>query len=100
VLALSWDRRHGITRAIFDPLVHDAEAAQQTAQLPSALDFEEMPMAFAIDLVTPALWNHRRLHGGLPPGVRRFADLFSIAPAPDDPSLAIVEVQAPQRRPG
>jgi len=83
VLALAWKRDLGVTHAIFDPMVHDGEALSHKASLPPDLRFENVPMAFAIDLVTPVLWSHRRQSGALPPGVRRFADLFSIAPEPD-----------------
>lgn len=83
VLALAWQRDVGVTHAVFDPMVHDGDALSHKASLPPDLRFESVPITFAIDLVTPVLWNHRRNNGALPPGVTRFADLFSIAPEPD-----------------
>jgi hypothetical protein len=83
VLALAWKPEAGVTHALFDPMVHDGDALHHKASLPPGLRFESAPITFAIDLVTPVLWSHRRRHGALPPGVNRFADLFSIAPEPD-----------------
>lgn len=83
VLALAWKRDLGVTHAVFDPMVHDGDALGHKASLPADLRFESVPITFAIDLVAPVLWNHRRNNGALPPGVNRFADLFSIAPEPD-----------------
>jgi len=83
VLALAWKRGRGVTHAVFDPMIHDGDAQGHKASLPPELRFESVPMTFAIDLVTPVLWSHRRQSGALPPGVNRFADLFSIAPEPD-----------------
>lgn len=82
-LALAWQRDAGVTHAVFDPMVHDGDALGHKASLPAELHFESVPISFAIDLVTPVLWSHRRKNGALPPGVTRFADLFSIAPEPD-----------------
>lgn len=81
VLGLAWSRDVGVTHSLFDPLVHDEAAASHTARLPDTLHFEEVPMGYAIDLLAPVLWSHRRANGALPPGAERFADLFSIAPA-------------------
>jgi hypothetical protein len=78
VLALAWDAERGVTHSVFDPLVDDAMASAHTSRLPSALRFEDVPVGYAIDRIAPVLWNHRRTHGTLPPGVERFADLFSI----------------------
>lgn len=83
VLALAWKRGRGVTHAVFDPMMHDGDAAGHKASLPPELRFESVPMSFAIDLVTPVLWSHRRQSGALPPGVNRFADMFSISPEPD-----------------
>lgn len=83
VLALAWRPGRGVTHAVFDPLVHDGDAAGHVQHLPAELGFEETPVGFAIDLVAPVLWSHRRTYGTLPPGVRRFADLFSIQASPD-----------------
>ena len=85
VLLLAWNLEEGITHALFEPLVHDASATQHLRQLPEDLLFEEMPVSFAIDLVTAPLWGHRRLHGRLPAEVERFADLFSLV----DPQEAL-----------
>lgn len=79
VLGLAWRRDGGVTHAVFDPLVDDSAASTHLSRLPSDLHFEEMPMSYAIDLLAPVLWAHRRTNGALPPGVERFADLFSIA---------------------
>ncbi|MBK8169103.1 MAG: hypothetical protein IPK60_02010 [Sandaracinaceae bacterium] len=79
VMGLAWKRDGGVTHAIFDPLVHDEAASGHTARLPDGLKFEEVPMSYAIDLLAPVLWAHRRANGALPPGAERFADLFSIA---------------------
>ena len=84
VLGLAWTREQGVSHAIFEPMVHDAAAAQQVANLPAGLRFEEMPMRFAIDRIAPVLWAHRRIHGMPPPGVERFADLFSIGAELED----------------
>lgn len=79
VLGLAWRRDGGVTHSLFDPLVDDSAASAHVSRLPADLRFEEMPMSYAIDLLAPVLWAHRRVSGALPPGVERFADLFSIA---------------------
>ena len=76
-LGLAWCADAGITHAIYDPLLHAQEARKLIADLPEALQFEEMPLGFAIDMAAPALWGHRRMHGELPSEMERFADLFS-----------------------
>ncbi len=78
VLALSWERALGVTHSVFDPLVDDSVAANHTARLPDGLRFEETPTSLAIDVLASVLWDHRKKHGRLPPGVERFADLFGI----------------------
>ena len=78
VLALAWLRSDGVTHSLFDPLVDDSAASTHTARLPDGLHFEETPTSLAIDVLAAVLWNHRRKHGRLPPGVERFADLFGI----------------------
>jgi hypothetical protein len=78
VLALAWNDEVGITHSAFDPMVHHEMARASERALPGQLRFEEMPVAFAIDIVTSVLWNHRRLHGALPECVEHFADMFSI----------------------
>src|SRR5262249_54050478 len=84
VLGLAWTRDAGVTHAIFDPLVHDGAASGHVARLPDGLRFDEAPMGYAIDLLAPVLWAHRRAHGVLPVGVERFADLFSIVTHMDE----------------
>ncbi|MEY4578397.1 MAG: hypothetical protein RL701_3100 [Pseudomonadota bacterium] len=81
VLALAWNEEAGITHNSFEPMAHHATAKASARALPSALRFEEMPVAFAIDIVTYVLWNHRRLHHALPECVEHFADMFSIQPS-------------------
>jgi hypothetical protein len=78
VLALAWNDSAGITHSAFDALAHHDRAREGERALPSHLRFEEMPVAFAIDIVTTVLWNHRRLHGQLPECVEHFADMFWI----------------------
>jgi hypothetical protein len=92
VLALAWNDAVGITHSTFDPLAHHERARDSEKTLPQQLRFEEMPVAFAIDIVTTVLWNHRRLHGQLPECVEHFADMFWIertpAADPDDKTRA------------
>ena len=76
-LGLSWEQAQGITKALYEPLVHHEDARALTSALPVPVTFEEMPVMFAIDMAAPALWNHRRMHGALPTEMERFADLFS-----------------------
>jgi hypothetical protein len=84
VLALAWKEGFGVTHAEFEPLLHDTSAASTLrARLPGHLNFESAPVRFAIDLVTPVLWQHRRSHGSLPLEMHRFADLFSIDLVPE-----------------
>jgi hypothetical protein len=86
VLGLAWNDAAGITHSAFDPMAHHELARASERALPPQLHFEEMPVAFAIDIVTSVLWNHRRLHGYLPECVEHFADMFSIDRAtPTDP---------------
>jgi hypothetical protein len=82
VLALAWNDVAGISHSSFDPLAHHESARDSEKLLPSQLRFEEMPVAFAIDIVTSVLWNHRRLHGQLPECVEHFADMFWIERTP------------------
>jgi len=79
VLALAWNDAVGITHSAFDPMAHHADAGASACALPDRLHFEEIPMGFAIDTVTVALWNHRRLHRVMPECVEHFADMFSIS---------------------
>jgi hypothetical protein len=78
VLALAWNDAAGITHSAFDPLSHHENARASEHSLPGHWHFEEMPVAFAIDMVTNVLWNHRRKRGSLPECVEHFADMFSI----------------------
>lgn len=78
VLSLAWEGDCGITHSHFEPLVHHGDVARQRQHLPLDLVFEQMPLSYAIDLVTVPLWQHRRLHGRLPDDMERFADLFSV----------------------
>jgi hypothetical protein len=88
VLALAWNDAAGITHTAFEPMAHHEAMRGPERALPGQLRFEEMPVAFAIDMVTTVLWNHRRHHGTLPECVEHFADMFSIdraRPAGADP---------------
>lgn len=76
-LGLAWDEPNGITRSLFEPLVHHKQAHQLLLDLPCEMHFEEMPLSFAIDVVAGPLWRHRRKCGSVPSEVERFADLFS-----------------------
>lgn len=79
VLALAWDGDGaGVTHSHFEPLVHHDHVTRIKRHLPSYLMFEEVPLTYAIDLVTAPLWTHRRQFGQLPDGMARFADLFSV----------------------
>jgi hypothetical protein len=78
VLALAWTDADGITHTEFEAMARHEAARKSESALPSQLRFEEMPVAFAIDIVTSVLWNHRRLHGSLPECVEHFADMFTI----------------------
>lgn len=79
VLGVAWQRGEGLTHTVFEPLVDDSAASACLSRLPVDLRFEETPMRYAIDLLAPALWAHRRARRTLPNGVERFADLFAIA---------------------
>ena len=48
------------------------------AQLGVESSVEDL-VAFALDVVVMALWQHRRIHGELPELVSRFADLLEPA---------------------
>jgi hypothetical protein len=82
VLGLAWDEARGVTSSVFEPLAHH-QRAHELAGMPDGLAFEEMPVQFAIDIMTAALWHHRQVQGALPEGVEHFADLFWIERAPD-----------------
>ena len=86
VLGLAWQDAAGLTHALFEPLAHHEQAREHVLDLPQSLLFEEMPVPFAIDTVTGALWNHRRVQGELPECVQHFADLFWIERTPESSS--------------
>lgn len=79
VLGLGWNRERGIVHTLFEPLASANELERFARDLPWGAQLEEMPVAFALDTVVMALWQHRRLHGELPELVARFADLFEPA---------------------
>lgn len=83
--ALAWQPGAGVVKSLFEPLTHHKDASNLLARLPAELEFEEMPLAFAVDVVAPPLWHHRRLHGQLPLEAARFADLFSCVAAGTEP---------------
>jgi hypothetical protein len=86
LLGLRWEQGRGIVKSIFEPLAHGDELADKAHALEDDRDprpekragarLEAMPLSFVVDVVTPVLWHHRRLHGSLPDVVARFADLF------------------------
>jgi len=78
-LGLVWTERAGVVHTVFEPLAHHEKASKFMNLLPASLRFEEIPVPFAIDVVTLALWNHRRLHRALPECVEHFADMFTIS---------------------
>ena len=65
--------------ALFEPLASADDLERFTRKLPQGEQLEEIPVAFALDVVVMALWQHRRLHGELPELVARFADLLEPA---------------------
>ncbi|MGD8861726.1 MAG: hypothetical protein PVI30_17075 [Myxococcales bacterium] len=83
VLGLSWRRGEGIVYSFFEPLVRTDDAPGSAERLRHADALEEAPPAFAVDVVTPVLWSHRRRHGDLPEVVAHFADLFEPDTPPD-----------------
>jgi hypothetical protein len=83
VLGIAWDEVGGLSHTIFEPLAHHERAREHASALPTHLRFEEMPVQFAIDIMTAALWNHRRVRGELPDAVEHFADLLWIERAPE-----------------
>jgi hypothetical protein len=83
VLGLSWRDGEGIVHSFFEPLVRATDARHSAERLRHAGQMEEAPPAFAVDVVTPVLWGHRRKHGDLPEVVAHFADLFEPDTPPD-----------------
>ena len=76
VLGLSWNRDQGVVHTVFEPIASAHEVEHHSRSLPGAPKLEEIPVAFAVDVLTAALWHHRRLTGELPEVLTRFADLF------------------------
>ena len=76
LLGLGWTRERGVVHTLFEPLVAAQDLEHHRNKLPWGVQLEEMPVAFAMDVIASALWQHRRLHGQLPQLVARFAELF------------------------
>lgn len=77
LLLLSWTRDRGLTHISREEFARDDEdVMERAATLDTRVRLEQIPGAFAIDVVAPALWNHRRVHGELPAVLADFADLF------------------------
>jgi hypothetical protein len=79
LLGLCWNREQGIANTLFEPIATTADMQRVARGLPRAGSLEEIPVAYAVDVIAAALWHHRRLHGELPQVVTRFADLFERA---------------------
>jgi hypothetical protein len=84
VLGLSWSRERGVVGTVFEPIATSEDLLQHASQLEHHEPLEDIPAAYAVDIIAAALWQHRRLHGALPDLVTRFADLF-------DPTLRHAE---------
>lgn len=78
-LAIAWTRAEGITCSWFEPLLAPGDTPVLEARLADGAPLEETPLAFAVDLLAPVLWRHRRAGRPTPAGIERFADLFSLA---------------------
>lgn len=85
VLGLSWTRDRGVTHTVFEPLATREDVPRHAKALPCPVEFEASPVAYAVDVIAAALWQHRRLHGELPELVSRFAELFEPSLQRDDP---------------
>ncbi len=82
VLTFIWTDR-AITQCFFEPMLRaDHVLEREVARLPEGLRYEDVPVPYAIDMVTPLLWAYGRTQGALPTGAERFADLFSILQHP------------------
>ena len=79
VLGLAWNRERGVMKSLFEPMASGGDLDRFKRKLPQGERLEEIPVAFALDVVVMALWQHRRLHGELPELVTRFADLLEPA---------------------
>ena len=76
LLGLGWNREQGVVHTVFEPLASASDIQRHSRALPGTPALEEIPVAFAVDVVASALWHHRRLTGELPQVIARFADLF------------------------
>jgi hypothetical protein len=76
VLALGWNRDAGVVHTVFEPLASANDVQRHARELGRARALEEIPVTFAVDVITSVLWHHRRLTGELPEVLTRFADLF------------------------
>ncbi|MDH5671699.1 MAG: hypothetical protein OEZ06_06090 [Myxococcales bacterium] len=81
-LGVSWRDGEGIVEVFFEPITTTAAAEERACTLADGGDLERIPVSFAVDLLTPVIWNHRRRHGSVPDVLQRFADLFA---APSEP---------------
>jgi hypothetical protein len=79
LLGLCWTRTEGVVRTLFEPLATAQDLKRHASDLQRGDSLEEIPVAFAMDVIASALWQHRRLHGELPRLVSRFAELFEPA---------------------
>jgi hypothetical protein len=79
LLGLHWNTQQGITHSFYEPLARLSDMQRHARRLPTGATPEEIPLAYAVDVIAGALWHHRRLHGELPQVVARFADLFERA---------------------
>ncbi len=85
LLGLGWTRNEGVVHTLFVPLATVNDVKRQANNLPWSAELEEIPVAFAMDVIASALWQHRRLHGELPQLAGRFADLFEPATSRSEP---------------
>jgi hypothetical protein len=79
LLGLGWNREQGVVHTLFEPLSSEDDLQRIAHNFPGGMQLEEIPVAFAMDVIAPALWHHRRLTGELPQVLTRFADLFETA---------------------
>jgi hypothetical protein len=79
VLSISWTREQGLTGVKLEPLIHERDLPGYLSGLREGARLERIPLAFAVDLIAPVLWHHRRVHGAIPALLARFAELFDVA---------------------
>lgn len=79
-LELQWRQNEGVTRAVFHPLATTEGVERLRASASRGLDYDEIPVARAIDRATAVLWEHRKRCGRLPSALDPFLDLFSVDP--------------------